>query len=413
MGRCLAWFLLSLAAPFLLSSAMADEAGAGGAPASCDSVSFGDGAKGYRLDLAGGCVRLTGEIENVYQNDLSTTASGVPTAVTAKGAPSFARSIDTATALAILDTRRQTPLGELSTDLQAQWQKASDDGTTAGSFTIQRLYASLAGATAGYTGSLMNFWNGDFQFLATTPDLSVGIASYEHQVADHLKLAVAVESGLPTFEQTADGITSLDFSSPTLTSRLRYATAGGLTLHLSGLLRQAEFPANPSLPFLSRTGSINAGWATSLGATIPVPLTGTSDRVSMQAVYAVDAPEDLGTKADLVALQSAIHFAAPTSGWSIIASFSHAWTRQLTSNAFLSYIDLDADLIHARPSVQTARAAANLYWRPFERHPFDGLRVGAELGLLRSAFAANGAPGFFSGASGTGVIGFLSAAWSF
>lgn len=413
MGRCVAWLVLGLFAPFFLSAALAAEAGAGDAPGSCDGVAFGDAAKGLRFDLAGACARLTGEIQNVYQNDLSTEAGGVPTAITANGTPSFARSIDTATALAILDTRRQTPLGELSTDLLAQWQKASDDGTTAGTATIQRLYGSLDGGTLGYAGSLMNFWNGDFQFLATTPDLSVGIASYELGVADHLRLALAVEFGLPTAEQTTQGITSLDFASPTLTSRLRYATARGLTLHLSGLLRQAEFPAYTSPPPLARSGSIDTGWAASLGAAIPVPVTGKSDQASLQAVYAVDALQTLGTKADLVALQSAVHLAVPTSGWSIVASFSHAWTRALTSNAFVSYIDLDADLSHARPSAQSTRVAANLYWRPFDRHPFDGLRVGAELGLLCSDLAANGAPGFLSGSSGTGVLGFLSTQWNF
>jgi hypothetical protein len=290
--------------------------------------------------------------------------------------------------------------------------KASNDGSSAGTFTIQSLYGSLAGATLGYTGSLMNFWNGDFQFLATTPNLSVGIASYEHAIAQQLKLALAVESGLPTSQQIADGITSLDFSSLTLTSRLRYATADGLVLHLSGLLRQAKFPGNPNPP-LTRTASTETGWAASFGATVPVAFTGRYDQASMQATYAVDAPQDLGTKADLAALQSEVHAAAPTSGWSIVGSFFHGWNDRLTSNAFASYIALDADLSHARPAVETLRAAINLYWRPFDRHPFDGFRVGAEIGLLRSDLKANGAPGFLSGASGTGVIGFLTTKWSF
>jgi hypothetical protein len=208
-----------------------------------------------------------------------------------------------------------------------------------------------------------------------------------------------------------DGITSLDFSSPTLTSRLRYATAHGLTLHLSGLLRQANFPGNSSPPYLSRMASTDTGWAGSLGATVPVPLTGRYDQASMQAVYAVDAPQDLGTQADLAALQSELHIAAPTSGWSVVGSFSHGWNERLTSNAFASYIALDADLVHARPAARTARVAANLYWRPLAS--LDGFRVGAEIALLRSDLKANGAPGFLDGASGTAVIGFLSTRWSF
>jgi hypothetical protein len=122
MARCFDWLFLGLSAPFFLSTAAA-EAGADSEPASCIGVSFGDAANGFRFDLAGACARLTGEIQNVYQNDLSTETGGVPVATTANGAASTARSIDTATALAILDTRWQTPLGELSTDFFAQWQK--------------------------------------------------------------------------------------------------------------------------------------------------------------------------------------------------------------------------------------------------------------------------------------------------
>lgn len=413
MDRCANWLflLVGFSAPIILPAAAA--AADSGAPASCSDVSFGDAAEGLRFGLGDTCVRLTGVIEDVYQNDLSTSTSGVPTAITAKGTPSFARSIDTATALATLDTRQQTTFGGLSTHLLAQWQKASNDGTEAGTATVQSLYGSLAGATVGYTYSLMNFWFGDFQFLATTPDLSVGIASYEHPIADHLKLAVAAESGLPTARQVEDGISSLDFSSPTVTSRLRYTSFGGPTLHLSGLLRRADFSAFPNVPYLSSTARTHTGWAGSFGATVPVHIAGPYDQASMQVTYAVDAPQTLGTKADLVALQSEVPFTAPTRGWSAVASFFHAWTARVTSNVFVSHVALDADLVHAQPSAEATRFAANIYWRPFDRPAFEGFRVGAEIGVLRSEFAANGAAGFLAGASGTATLGFLSTRWSF
>ncbi len=101
--------------------------------------------------------------------------------------------------------------------------------------------ASLAGATVGYTSSLMDFWNGDFLFTATTPEISVGIASYEFQLSDTTRLAFAAESGLPSSAQTSEGIRSLDFSSPTATARLRYVK-DNVTLHVSGVVREAEFP---------------------------------------------------------------------------------------------------------------------------------------------------------------------------
>jgi Porin subfamily len=402
------WPRLGFVACVFLAATATAEAQTASTPAACDKVFFGDLAQGLRFDLGSTCARLTGEIDDVYQDDLSTHGSGVPTAAQSRSGSPAARSINTATAIAILDTRQATPLGELSTNLLAQWQKASHDGTDAGSATVQSLYGSLAGATVGYTHSLMNFWFGDFQFLATTPDLSVGIASYEHQIADHLKLAAAVESGLPTQQQIQDGIGSLDFSSPTVTSRLRYATLGGPTFHLSGLLRRADFPATSNVPFLSDRSSTETGWAASFGATVPVPIAGTYNLFSMQATYAVDAPQTLGTKADLAATQSELRFAAPTTGWSIVGSFSHPWNARLTSNVFVSYISLDADLVHAQPSAQVTRVAANLYWRMF-----DGFRVGAEVGYLHSTLAANGAEGFLSGVSGDAVLGFVSAKWTF
>ncbi|MFX8805411.1 hypothetical protein ABTM67_19710, partial [Acinetobacter baumannii] len=85
-------------------------------------------------------------------------------------------------------------------------------------------------------------------------------------------------------------------------------------------------------------------------------------------------------------------------------SLHHVWSSQFQSNAFASYISAGADLIGTRPAVHTTRLDANIYWFPVEQ-----LRLGAEIGWVRTELAANGAEGLLSGVSGTALVGYLSA----
>jgi hypothetical protein len=414
MGRTrnnLAALMLGISAVFASAPVAAGEAPKT-APAACTNVVFDDesaGAptKGVRIDLAGACARLTGEVDYEYQNNLSTRITGAPSAISSRALSSVHPWINTGIGIVNLDTKRATPIGDLVTNTEVQWLKASNDGTDGGTVTVQSLYGSLAGATVGYTSSLMDFWNGDFLFLATTPELSVGIAAYEFQLVKNTMLAFAAESGLPSSAQTSEGIRSLDFSSPTATARLRYVGDDGVTLHLSGLVRQAEFEAS-AWPFHPQAASTKPGWAPSFGATVPSRLTGENDTVSMQATYAVNALQSLGTRADISRLESIVPDGGPTKGWSVVASLNHPWSAKWESNAFVSFISIDADLLYASPAVRTTQVDANVYW-----HPCDALRLGAEIGWLRSDIDAHGAEGYLSGVSADAVVGYISAKSTF
>jgi len=366
-------------------------------PASCNKVYFADEdatdpaakLKGYRFDLAGACARVTGSINNVFQNNLYVHVTD--------GQPTTPTSINTTTASASLDTNRATALGTLTTGTMVQWQKATNDDTDAGRVTVQSLYGSLGGLTAGYTSSLMDFWSGDFAFLATVPNVSIGIVSYEHAITNNIKIAIAAESGLPSSSQASKGIEGLDTSSPDATARLRYTTASNLTVHLSGLVRRADFPAVGRSPAYSETG-----WALAAGVTTPFPVTGQRDSISMQIDYAVNAVQVLGTVADLK--QSEQYGAiGPTKGWDAVASINHPWTETIESNALISYVAVDVDAQRAKPSARSLRLASNVYWRPFEH-----LRLGAEIGWVHAQINADGLTGLpFSKVDG--VAGFLSA----
>ena len=348
---------------------------------------------GIRFDWAGACARVTGSIDNTYKNDLSVKITD--------GTNTTPVSTNTTTATASLDTSRRTSLGTLTTNTMVQWQKATDDHTHNGIATVQSLYASLAGVTAGYTSSLMDFWSGDFQFLATTPNVSIGIVSYEYALRENLKFALAVESGLPSPTQASEGLKGITTTSPDATARLRYYGDSGLTLHFSGLVRNAEFSATPFSPTFSQTG-----WAASMGASTPITLTGKDDSVSMQFDYAVNAAQTLGTVADVKQVEK-YGAVGPTRGWSIVASLNHPWTKELESNAFVSYISVDVDAAIAKPSARSTRLAANLYWRPF-RH----FRIGAEIGWVHAEINADGIQGLpFSKLDG--VAGYLNARLDF
>ena len=266
---------------------------------------------GIRFDLAGFCAKWSGSLQGIYQNDLSTTGSA-PAWFMGVVHSSNQQNVYTFNATTSLAAKRQTPLGLLDSNLTLQWQKPSNDGTYAGAATVLELRASLAGATVGYTRSLMDFWWEDFLFLAASTDRAAGIVSYEHRVIDGLNLAVAIESGLPASQQDTEGLRSISFNSPLLTAHLLYTTPDNQSFQLAGVLRQANDQTNPVLASRASTTSTRTGCALSAGATVPTTFTGAEDYVSGQVVYAVDASYFLGTKVDLSALSSILPYTPPT-----------------------------------------------------------------------------------------------------
>ncbi len=59
-----------------------------------------------------------------------------------------------------LATTTATALGEFKTTFELSIQYTSDNSSLV--TTLSDGTAALAGATVGYTGSVMNFWDGDF-----------------------------------------------------------------------------------------------------------------------------------------------------------------------------------------------------------------------------------------------------------
>lgn len=381
---------------------------AGDKARSSPSVAHDDGEaeddeedEGIRFEAAGGCVKLTGGASYTYQQ-AQKTASGLPVIVNRNGTISSSSISNSVSANIGLETTRQTRLGEFKTTVSADWSKATDDGTDNGSAQVSGWSVGLAGLTVGYTGTLMSFWGGDILSTASSPGRSANTVVYEHTFDERHKLAFGLESNLPTTPDTQTGLTNFDFSDPVYTMRWRYES-DDLTLHLSGLVRRADFSASPLLPQFPDTATVRTGWAVSFGFKMPVPFLDEDDEVSFQGTYASDASSYLGISNDLVVYQHTVRSTAPTVGWSGVASFHHAWSQDFESNVFASYVTLNANLLLAKPETRTFRSGVNLFWRPMDR-----VKLGAEIGLVDVKFEPQGVRGIFDGVGGRSYLGILS-----
>jgi hypothetical protein len=369
-----------------------------------ESKKIGAPGDGIKFELWGACAEFSGNINYQLQRQLWKDPPGFSGLLTRRGTAASGDTLHTVTGTARLDITRDTSVGELKTAGEATWSWDSD--ANVGSGWISELYASLAGVTVGYTDSLMNFWSGDFSFQATAPARTVGIVSWKHEFTDALSLTIAAESGPPTSQSSRQGIETVDWSNPVLTGRWLYET-DELTLHLSGLVREARFDPGTLPPFMPGATS-RTGWAASAGATVAATPLGENDEFSMQATYASDASSYLGTTQDLSSLSGIVRVTGPTVGWSIVGSFHHEWSEQWKSNVFASYLALDAELMGARPSIRTRRAGANLQWLPWENLVFT-----AELGYVEQDIDTDRLFGLFTGVSGRALISYLTAEWKF
>lgn len=357
--------------------------------------------EGVRFGLAGGCAKLTGGVSYTYQK-AHKTAAGLPVIVNKNGTVSSGTSSHSVSANVGLEVTRQTRLGEFKTSVSADWSKATDDGTTSGAASVSGWSVGLGGLTVGYTGTLMSFWSGDFLSSASSPGRGANTIVYEHKLDRHNKVALGLESNLPTTPQANTGLKSVDFSDPVYTMRwLRETDA--LTLHLSGLVRRADYSASPLLPQFPDTAAVRTGWAGSVGVKLPAKFIADDDEFSFQATYASDASAYLGTSVDLVIYQNTVRSVSPTVGWSAVGSFHHVWSEQFESNLFASFVTVKANLLLAQPQAQTFRTGVNLFWKPI-----DHLKFGVELGMVDSRLSPNGVRGIFDGSSGRAYIGFLS-----
>lgn len=352
-----------------------------------------DDDEGIRFALGGGCAKLTGSVSYTFQQAKKSGAR-VPVFVNRNGTLSSASSVNTLNADIGLETSHQTPVGEFRTSFSGNWSKATGDGTENGTASVSGWSVGLSDLTVGYTGSLMSFWDGDFISTAIAPGRSANTIVFEHEFPADNKVALGLESSLPTTRQSTSGFTSFDFAEPVYTARFLHET-DPWTLHVSGLVRQADFSKSPLLPFLPKTDTTQTGWAASVGGKVALPFIKDGDEAAAQATYAVDASSYLGTNMDLTTFQNVVRVTGPTTGWSAVASYHHEWTDELESNLYASYVSLEANLLLAKPSGQSLRSAVNLYWSPV-----DHLKFGVELGYVAMQFDPNGILGFFNGISG-------------
>jgi hypothetical protein len=352
------------------------------------------------------CVEISGEVTAIYQKQKA-GASRIPLLTTRQGSVTNSSELTTLNPSFEIDTTRKTALGDLKTTFNVEYNKTTTDGNN-GLTTLSEATVSWAGMTGGYTDSQMNFWDGDFQFTATAPNRTVGLAGYEFKHG-HWTLTLAYETGLPTTQAPSNKFVTVYPDDPVGTARLYY-DHDDVNFQLAGLIHEARIDGtHPLLAFLGRqTQFRELGWAATAGLTVPVKWGKDGNQFSMQATYAVNASPYLGTAADLSSLASTIPVLVTTEGWSIVGSYHHVWSDKWESNVMASYLALDLSARHFHPSVRTRRYAGNLIWKPV-----DEFKIGAEAGYVEIELDLGGPLGLLRGTTGKGVIGYLFATWSF
>jgi hypothetical protein len=363
------------------------------ADADSEEDSDEDDAGGVRRMIGGTCVNLsansqaTGQIGDVSQPraDLGPT------------------SLETLTLNADvrLETARATRYGVFKTAFQTDWSYYSDTGfdklPNLGEASI-----SFLGFTAGFSESLMNFWSSNFQFTSAGPNLSSYLVNKEFSFSETTKLAVGVEAGPPS----SRGAASWQFptTAPYYTSRFRYEK-DEWTLHASAAAHETDTSKTPLVPGSEKR---QIGWATSLGANIPLTLFDEDDSASVQVTYAVNSRVFLGASTDRAALASIIPgaIAAPTTGWSALGSFEHNWNEKWSSNFFASRLVVDVDAVLASPSIVSTRVGANLIYQVTKNW-----QIGAEVSHVNARIDPDGTFGLLNGASFAGKTGFLWLRW--
>ena len=362
-------------------------------------------AGGVRFQVAGTCAKVTGGVSYTYQQ-ASQTASGLPLFVNSNGTVTSGSFSNTVSANIGLELTRATPVGELKTTVSADWSKATGDGTPNGSGKMSGWSAGLSNTlgvlTVGYTGTLMSFWEGDSLTTANAPGRSASMIVYEYRLDDHNTIAAGLESNLPTTPQTYVGIQSFNLSDPVYTLRWRHER-DDFTVHLSGVLRRADFSQSPLLPFLPNTATVRTGWGVSAGLKLPVRALGEDDEFNTQWTYTSDAASYLGISTDLTMYQHTVRSLGPTTGWSAVGGYHHVWSDEFESNAFASFVSLDANLLLASPRARSLRTGINLFWKPV-----DHLKFGIEFGTVDLRLEPNGVRGIFDGAGGRAYIGVFS-----
>lgn len=209
------------------------------------------------------------------------------------------------------------------------------------------------------------------------PNRTVGLVSYEWELTDAIKFAVALETGVPTSPGSSNRLVTVYWANLVPAVRRRYEN-DDWAIHLSMIAHELEAGGGTvPLPAVTGTVATNFGWAGSFGLTIPTKATGENDYISGQVTFARNASGYLGTASDLSTLASVFPFPAQTICWSAIVSYHREWSEQFESNFFASRLALDIELANTQPTIRTQRYAANLKWKPIKK-----LNLGPEIGYI-------------------------------
>jgi hypothetical protein len=377
--------------------------------------------------VAGACVELSGSASFIYQKILDSKADRIPVFSTRRG-PVFppvpstlsggmagqptrteqSSYLNTGDFSVRIDTTRKTAAGDLATGFEMKYEKtSSDDGN--GVLTLTEGIVTWAGIKVGYTDSLMDFWSGDFQFSATAPGRTVGLASYDIKLAETVTLTLAGETGVPTSREGAGTFAPVFWDDPVIAGRLRFENDDLIAQVSAGHHRLKLGGANTILARFGRNRQERvSGWATSFGLTKMLPQVSDGSEFSMQATYAVNASPYLGTTADLSAFSALVPAPSETRGWSLVASYHHVWSEHWETNVMASHLALDLDLQRRTPAAKSTRYAVNLIWKPVEN-----LQIGGELGRVDFTLRTNGAAQIFPIEGGSALVSYLFVTWSF
>ncbi len=380
-----------------------------------------------RFAWEGACFEVSGQLSAVYQKQ-SSGSGRIPVLTTRQGGLTSASEVGTFDASMRIDSTRKTSLGDLKTGFEVQYEKTTVDSGN-GLLTLIEGIVTWAGFKGGYTDSQMNFWSGDFQFSATSPQRTVGLAGYEFKLNDNWTFTLAYETGLPTSQTGVSSFVTVYPNDPVASAKLYYEKDDA-EFQLSGMVHELHIDGNhPRLAALGRPQQFDAlGWAVTSGLTLPVKWGEDGSTFSTQATYAVNASPYLGTVSDASTFAGLIGVPVTTEGWSIVGSYHHVFSDHWEANVMTSYLALDIALQNHAPSIRTNRYAANLIYKPD-----DKLKLGAEVGYVKADIEASGPLGLLElgllnraflgrllqagntsgNVSGNGLAGYLFATWSF
>ena len=231
---------------------------------------------------------------------------------------------------------------------------------------IDRAVVSIGPLKAGRDVSTFVFFDGaDFAFSARMPARLATMFAYTMQLTDNFSMTASVENPPDATSTLATGARW-----PDLISRARYV-GNGATLHASGALRELR---------RADGGPTRLASAFLLGASRDVVVGDVTHTLLAQGGGTLGGPIFIGSQLDSTDVLTLLSGGEVTNGWSALASLTSAWTRTVSTSAYVSHFALRVpDRTAAAGRMDISRAAMNVVWKPARM-----VKVGLEVGWSRS-----------------------------